>query len=487
MTYDGEFLDVDELKTSAVALHYVLVDLQGTKSTTRILQGLQDGFPVAETEIQKGVHELLGATNKRIADKACALLSMGDAEGLGQLMYEAQAAFDKYAQPACPSELTMPLLHKVMDHEPLRPLVHGIKGVGSQGDGTGQLLCKSKKDQAEVQRILQDDFSMPSITLTLQSGPEVKIAVIPAAGFGQNNFPASVPVRSELFPIIIGGVAQPIVYYNVASLVEAGIEKVYIIVQGSDLAQFEKLFKTPVSSADFAKLSDANQQWSKQILRVGEKVEFIVQDQQEGFGHAVYTAKKHVGEQPFLLMIGDHIYHSKAEDGRSCPRQMLDTFKLHQKSVIGLKTTPIANVSRFGAASGVLQRNEPNDDGTGTDVQASQLLDVKQMLEKPSVEEARAKLKVNGLEDEEVLTMFGLYIISPKVFDYLEENISNNVRSGGAFQFTPALNRLREEEGLLGLIIEGQRYDIGSPDSYLNTLIAFNNADHPSRPTTPLI
>ena len=79
----------------------------------------------------------------------------------------------------------------------------------------------------------------------------------------------------------------------------------------------------------------------------------------------------------------------------------------------------------------------------------------------------------------------GLYIISPKIFDYLEENITNNIRSGAGFGFTPALDRLRDEEGLLGLIVEGQRYDIGSPDSYLNTLIAFNNAGS-SRPSTPM-
>lgn len=153
--------------------------------------------------------------------RACELFSKGDAEGLGKLMFEAQAEFDKYAQPACPSQLTMPLLHKVMTHEPLQPLVWGIKGVGSQGDGTGQLLCRGPEEQEQVQKILQRDFNMPSITLTLSSGTGIKVAVIPAAGFGAHNFPATLPVRAEMFPIIhVNGIAKPIIFHNVEQLVQ---------------------------------------------------------------------------------------------------------------------------------------------------------------------------------------------------------------------------------------------------------------------------
>jgi hypothetical protein len=167
------------------------------------------------------VQALLGPINKDINMRACDLFAKGDAEGLGKLMFEAQAAFDKYAQPACPSQLTMPLLHKVMTHEALQPLVWGIKGVGSQGDGTGQLLCRGAAEQEKVQKILQSEFSMPSITLTLSSGTGIKVAVIPAAGFGAHNFPATLPVRAEMFPIIdVTGVAKPIIFHNVEQLVQ---------------------------------------------------------------------------------------------------------------------------------------------------------------------------------------------------------------------------------------------------------------------------
>ena len=76
----------------------------------------------------------------------------------------------------------------------------------------------------------------------------------------------------------------------------------------------------------------------------------------------------------------------------------------------------------------------------------------------------------NGLPDDEYLTVFGQYIIKPQLFDYLEEHINNNVRERGEFQLTSALDRLRKEDGFLGLMIDGNRFDIGLPEYYLRTL-----------------
>ena len=78
-----------------------------------------------------------------------------------------------------------------------------------------------------------------------------------------------------------------------------------------------------------------------------------------------------------------------------------------------------------------------------------------------------------GLPEGEYLTVFGQYIIKPQIFDYLEENISNNVRERGEFQLTSALDRLRQEDGFLGLLMDGRRYDIGLPEYYLETLQTF--------------
>jgi len=93
-----------------------------------------------------------------------------------------QEHFDAYAGKVCPSQLTAPVLHKVLAHEALKPHVYGGKGVGAGGDGTAQFLCKSEADQAAVAAILERDFSMPSLFLTVAASQPVRKAVIPAAG-----------------------------------------------------------------------------------------------------------------------------------------------------------------------------------------------------------------------------------------------------------------------------------------------------------------
>jgi UTP--glucose-1-phosphate uridylyltransferase len=89
------------------------------------------------------------------------------------------------------------------------------------------------------------------------------------------------------------------------------------------------------------------------------------------------------------------------------------------------------------------------------------------------VDYARNNLRLAGFPEDEYLTVFGQYIIDPRIFDYLEEHVKNNVRERGEFQLTSALDRLRQEDGFLGVIMDGQRYDIGLPPYYLETLRTF--------------
>jgi UTP--glucose-1-phosphate uridylyltransferase len=92
------------------------------------------------------------------------------------------------------------------------------------------------------------------------------------------------------------------------------------------------------------------------------------------------------------------------------------------------------------------------------------------------VDYARDHLRVPDFPENEYLTVFGQYVIKPVLFDYLEEHIRNNVRERGEFQLTSALDRLRQEDGFQGLIVEGRRFDIGLPHSYIDTLTAFSKA-----------
>ena len=101
------------------------------------------------------------------------------------------------------------------------------------------------------------------------------------------------------------------------------------------------------------------------------------------------------------------------------------------------------------------------------------VLSITEFAEKPTVDYARDNLRVEGMEAGEYLTVFGQYIVEPQAFDYLQENVSNNVRERGEFQLTSVLDRLRREGGFLGYLVAGRRFDIGMPDRYIESLAAF--------------
>jgi hypothetical protein len=319
MTYDGDHLEVDELQVPN-DLHFVIVDLQSQKDTMEILSRLNHAYPFAETEVEKGVQELLGPINKRIVHQAIDALQAGDAEQLGALMGEAQAFFDRYAMPACPEELTAPVLHRVLNYEPLTPHIWGGKGVGSQGDGAAQFIARSQADQQAVIEIIERDLKMGGLPLTMRAGQKVRKAVIPAAGFGTRLFPASKATKKELFPIIDrDGIAKPAILLIVEEALKAGIDEVVIIVQEQDLEAFQSFFNVQVSIENYNKLPRHFREYAEHILDIGQRVSFAIQDRQEGFGHAVYCARQAVGNEPFLLMLGDHIYRSDGErSGRAC-------------------------------------------------------------------------------------------------------------------------------------------------------------------------
>jgi UTP-glucose-1-phosphate uridylyltransferase/mevalonate kinase len=458
MTYDGDRLDTQELHVSR-DLHFVVVDLQAQKDTMEILNRLNRCYPIAENDTERGVQELLGPINKRLVSQSVEALQAADAAKLGALMVEAQAFFDRYATPACPEELTSPVLHRVLSYAPLQPHIYGGKGVGSQGDGTAQFLARSAADQQAIMEIIGRDLGMECLQLTLRPSQTVRKAIIPAAGFGTRLFPASKATKKELFPIVDrDGIAKPAILLIVEEALEAGIEEVIIIVQEDDLGDFESFFRQQVSIENYNKLPRHFQQYAQRLLEIGRRVTFVTQTTQEGFGHAIYCARQAVGAEPFLLMLGDHIYRSTGE--KSCAAQLLAAYQRHGTSVLGLRRTAESQIANFGTATGVW-------------VEGNQLLNITEFAEKPTVDYARSNLQVPDLPEGEYLTVFGQYIIQPKLFDYLEEHIVNNVRERGEFQLTSALDRLRQEDGFLGLIMEGRRYDIGLPEYYLETLRTF--------------
>ena len=160
-------------------------------------------------------------------------------------------------------------------------------------------------------------------------------------------------------------------------------------------------------------------------------------------------------------MLGDHLYRSTSDV--SCARQVVEAYQRSGTSVVGLRRTAEREISAFGTATGVWLEPE-------------RLLNITELAEKPTTDYARTSLRVPGFPDGEYLTVFGQYVIKPRLFAYLEEHIRNNVRERGEFQLTSALDRLRQEDGFQGLVVQGRRYDIGLPEHYLETLRTFREA-----------
>jgi UTP--glucose-1-phosphate uridylyltransferase len=233
-----------------------------------------------------------------------------------------------------------------------------------------------------------------------------------------------------------------------------------VIVQSADREIFEDFFHTPPRIENFQKLSRDHQEYSRYLLDLGHRVTFLAQDIQEGFGHAVYCAREWINDEPFLLLLGDHLYTSETEC--SCARQLIDVYERFNRSVVGLKVSPVEEIHHFGCVTGVWEEPESS-------------LNLTEVVEKPEPEYAREHLQVEGLADDTFLTLFGQYILTPRIFEFLEENITHNLRERGEFQLTSCIDRLRREDGLTGYLVKGRAYDIGNPEAYLRTINEFRN------------
>jgi UTP-glucose-1-phosphate uridylyltransferase/mevalonate kinase len=461
MTFDGDRIDVREISVPR-EMYFVIVDLHASKDTREILSHLNRCYPFAETDQHRRVQEYLGPVNARIVAETEKALREADARRVGELMTEAQAEFDRNLQPVCPTQLTAPVLHRVLQYAPLKPYVWGGKGVGSQGDGTAQFVARDEVSQQKAVEIIEKELGMSCLKLVLRPSRRVRKALIPAAGFGTRLFPATKAVKKELFPIIDrNNRAKPAILTIVEEALSAGVEEVGILVQSSDRELFEEIFRTPPPIENFNKLSKENQKYCSYLMDIGHKVTFLTQDSQEGFGHAVYCAREWIGDEPFLLLLGDHLYASNTDE--SCARQLLNVYEQVGRSVVGVKATAGSLVHTFGCVGGIWE-----DPGS--------VLTITEFAEKPDLAYAQEHLQIEGINAGEFLTVFGQYVLSPKIFNYLEEHIRMNVRERGEFQLTSCLDRLRQEDGFAAYVIKGRRFDIGSPEAYRQTMIDFATA-----------
>ena len=291
---------------------------------------------------------------------------------------------------------------------------------------------------------------------------KVRKAVITAAGRGTRQYPASTAVQKEMFPLVDrDGLTKPIIQIIGEEAIDSGIEEICIVTQPGDEKQYREYFRR--LDADMVK-AFRGKDWaiveSEKLGEFGERLHFAEQHSPEGFGHAVYQAKAFVGDEPFLLLLGDHVYISDTKD--RCARQLVSVF---EKNSLDAISAVQPTVERLLHLFGVI-RGMPIEADKG-------IFKAELILEKPSIEVARTSLVTPGQPAGNYLAHFGMHVFSPRIFQSLEYLIKNDIRERNEFQLTVAQEHLRREtEKYWCLIAHGRRYDTGIPYGLMETQLA---------------
>ncbi|MBR6897978.1 MAG: hypothetical protein IKN24_07385 [Lachnospiraceae bacterium] len=462
MSFDGVEIGSREVKVGGT-FHWVIANLMASKDTIKILGDLNKAFPFANGKQEIAVQEALGKDNQRIVCRAIELLEQGNALELGALMTEAQMIFDEKVAPMS-TELGAPVLHSVLCDSKVKELTYGGKGVGSQGDGTVQLLAKGEKEAFKLQEYLLQERGMPSFKLTLKPGQNVRKAIIPLAGFGTRVFPATKAVKKCFLPLVdIDGVMKPALMIMLEELIASGIEEICLIIGQDEQDEFDRFF-SPLSEEYREKLPADKLACEDRIVETRNHITFIYQRDRLGFGHAVWLAKKFTEGEPTLLLLGDFVYRSRNE--LSCSKQIIDAFKESGKVLVSIKEIPLEKVVHYGILHGTWN----NDEET--------MMDVDSMVEKPTDDYAKEYLCVKGKKGiNKYYATFGQYVLTPDVFDELENEIKVGPTEGIEYGLTSALDRVREKHGMVAFAPEGESFDIGLPEAYLYTIGHFNRED----------
>lgn len=461
MTFDGNELDVDRI-TVRKPLYYVFADLMAGKDTVKILGDLNRGYPFAHNEAEERLHDALGKDNRIIASRAISYISGGDAKQLGVLMTEAQALFDAKVAPMCPEELTAPVLHSILEDPIVKSLTYGAKGVGSQGDGTVQFLARDEETQEKLINYLKNEKGMTAYTLTLRPNTAVRKAVIPVAGFGTRLYPETRGVKKEFCPVVDkDGLVKPAILVLLEELDQIEIEEICLILNKEEKAYYEDFFMKPLPLEHYSKLSKDMKAYEDKIRRISKKLRFVFQNEQKGFGHAVYQSRSFAAGEPVLLLLGDTIYHSNT--GVPCTKQLLDAYEQFGQPMMAVHSVELSEVVHYGIFSGVWENKEET------------VMKLTAIAEKPSCEEARDYLSVADRKwAENYYAAFGAYVITRDVYDRLDYAISQGITNEkGEIELTNALEYVRKEKGMMAFVPDGESYDIGNAAAYRRTVAEF--------------
>ena len=272
-------------------------------------------------------------------------------------------------------------------------------------------------------------------------------------------FPATRAIQKELLPLIdVDGLVKPTIECIVDECLASGIEEFCIVVEKGGGAAFRAHFAPPTDDEHRAfENKPALLAHAERLGELGERISYVEQPSPEGFGHAVFQAKDFADGEPFVLLLGDHVYTVPDGENRVV-RQLIDAYEATGGSVTGVRIEPESGVSVTGIVKGIPKTGE--------------LYAIERLQEKPTVEEARA-LQTPGVPPGHYLGHFGVHLFTSEIFDALGGLIEKNLRVKNEFQLTSGQEALLASGATYhALLIRGERWDIGMPDEYLKTLTA---------------
>ena len=265
----------------------------------------------------------------------------------------------------------------------------------------------------------------------------VKKAVIPAAGLGTRFLPITKAQPKEMLPVV----DKPVIQYIIEEAVASGIEEI-LIITGKNKRAIEDHFDKSVELEK--ELEEHNKTELLSMVQEISKltnIYYIRQKEPKGLGHAISCAKTFVGNEPFAVMLGDDIVDSSTP----CLKQLIDCYDEYKTSILGVQQVPTKDVSKYGIVKGLHIEER--------------VYKVKDLIEKPSVEEAPSNIAI-----------LGRYIITPKIFNILEETPPGK---NGEIQLTDALKALIKDEAMYAYNFQGKRYDVGDKLGFLQATIEF--------------
>ena len=268
----------------------------------------------------------------------------------------------------------------------------------------------------------------------------VRKAVIPAAGLGTRFLPATKAQPKEMLPVV----DKPGIQYIVEDAVRAGIEDILVITSRGKTAiedHFDRALELEHHLEAAGKLEEL-----EEVRALGEMADmhFVRQKEPLGFGHAVSVARAHVGNEPFVVMVGDEIVPARIEGEKPFLPRMLESYDQTKSSVVAVQRMPLEEISSYGVV-------DPGD------WSAEDLVRMKGMIEKPSAEDAPSDLG-----------SVGHYVFSPEIFDAIDQTSAG---VGGEIQLTDAINLLAKERAVYAYVHEGPIYDVGKKLDYLKATI----------------